>query len=69
MKIQHTFLMLVLVSIAVACTNRTVTRVSPDQQIDLSGRWNDTDSKLVADEMINDVLNRPWRRLQSCEWT
>ncbi|MEQ8581368.1 MAG: penicillin-binding protein activator LpoB [Marinoscillum sp.] len=61
MKIQHTFLMLALVSIAVACTNRTVTRVSPDQQIDLSGRWNDTDSKLVADEMINDVLNRPWR--------
>lgn len=43
-----------------ACS-RTVTRVSPDQQIDLSGRWNDTDSKLVAEEMIRDVLNRPWR--------
>lgn len=39
---------------------RTVTRVSPGQQIDLSGRWNDTDSKLVAEEMIRDVLNRPW---------
>ncbi|SMD31849.1 hypothetical protein SAMN04488029_0187 [Reichenbachiella faecimaris] len=39
---------------------RTVTRVSPDQQIDLSGRWNDTDSKLVAEEMIRDVLSRPW---------
>lgn len=44
-----------------ACAQRTVTRVSPDQQIDLSGRWNDTDSKLVAEEMINDVINRPWR--------
>lgn len=44
-----------------ACNQRTVTRVSPDQQIDLSGRWNDTDSKLVAEEMIKDVLNRPWR--------
>lgn len=44
-----------------ACSQRTVTRVSPDQQIDLSGRWNDTDSKLVAEEMIKDVLNRPWR--------
>lgn len=50
-----------LVLISTACTNRTVTRVSPDQQIDLSGRWNDTDSKLVAEEMIRDVLNRPWR--------
>ncbi len=45
-----------------ACAKRTVTRVSPDQQIDLSGRWNDTDSKLVAEEMINDVLNRPWHQ-------
>jgi hypothetical protein len=43
-----------------ACS-RTVTRVSPDQQIDLSGRWNDTDSKMVAAEMISDVLKRPWR--------
>ena len=45
-----------------ACAKRTVTRVSPDQQIDLSGRWNDTDSKMVAEEMINDVLNRPWHQ-------
>lgn len=50
-----------MVVFATACANRTVTRVSPDQQIDLSGRWNDTDSKLVAEEMINDVLSRPWR--------
>ncbi|MEP5612407.1 MAG: penicillin-binding protein activator LpoB [Cyclobacteriaceae bacterium] len=45
--------------LAVGCS-RQVTRVSPDQQIDLSGRWNDTDSKLVAEEMIQDVTNRPW---------
>lgn len=58
----YTTLMLVFVLLfASACANRTVTRVSPDQQIDLSGRWNDTDSKLVAEEMTNDVLNRPWR--------
>lgn len=43
-----------------ACS-RNVTRISPDQQVDLSGRWNDTDSKMVAAEMINDVLQRPWR--------
>ena len=53
------FLMVVLL-VATSC-NRSVTRVSPDQQIDLSGRWNDTDSKLVAEEMIKDVLNRPWK--------
>ena len=39
---------------------RSVQRVSPDQQIDLSGKWNDTDSKLVAEEMSKDAINRPW---------
>ena len=52
--------LLVLVVFLTSCS-RSVTRVSPDQQIDLSGRWNDTDSKLVAEEMIKDVLNRPWK--------
>ncbi len=39
---------------------RTVERISTDEAIDLSGRWNDTDSRLVAEQMINDVLARPW---------
>lgn len=41
--------------------NRQVQRIDPNQVVDISGRWNDTDSKLVADEMIKDVLDRPWR--------
>jgi len=40
--------------------SKTVTRVEPDQTIDLSGDWNDTDSRMVAEEMIKDALNRPW---------
>ena len=44
------------------CTQqRQVQRIDPNQVVDLSGRWNDTDSKLVAEEMIKDVLDRPWR--------
>lgn len=42
-----------------ACSTQ-VSRVSPDQIIDLSGVWNDTDSRLVAEEMIQDALARPW---------
>ncbi|MEP1095768.1 MAG: penicillin-binding protein activator LpoB [Cyclobacteriaceae bacterium] len=59
---MNTIKITTIVSIAVLAfgCNRQVTRVSPDQQIDLSGRWNDTDSKLVAEEMIQDVTNRPW---------
>ncbi|MEO9484624.1 MAG: penicillin-binding protein activator LpoB [Ekhidna sp.] len=52
--------MLVLAIAVLASCNRQVTRINPDQQVDLSGRWNDTDSKLVAEEMIQDVTGRPW---------
>ncbi len=43
-----------------SCTTYSVSRVSADTQIDLSGRWNDTDSRQVAQDMIDDVLRRPW---------
>ncbi len=44
-----------------ACSSqKKVTRVSPDEQIDLSGRWNDTDSRLTAEAMINQSLTEPW---------
>ena len=42
------------------CSSTSVKRVEVDETIDLSGQWNDTDSRLVAEEMIGDVLNRPW---------
>lgn len=42
------------------CAKKTVTRVDTDTTIDLSGRWNDTDSRQVSEEMIRDCLNHPW---------
>ncbi len=39
---------------------KTVTRLDTDSVTDLSGRWNDTDSRLVAEEMVADCLSRPW---------
>jgi uncharacterized protein (TIGR02722 family) len=43
------------------CAGRTVTRIDPNTQVDLSGNWNDTDSRLVSEEMISDCLKNPWR--------
>ncbi|HAO99994.1 MAG TPA: penicillin-binding protein activator LpoB [Fibrobacteres bacterium] len=37
-----------------------VTRVSHDSTIDLSGEWNDTDSRLVAEEMVKDAVSANW---------
>lgn len=60
-KIHCLFLLAALLALVSGCAKHTVTRVSPDQQIDLSGRWNDTDSRLVAEEMVKDAINRQWR--------
>jgi hypothetical protein len=47
---------LLLFFLILACSPRTVTRISPDQQVDLSGRWNDSDSRQVADKMVSQLL-------------
>ena len=50
------------VLLAPSCSpNRKVTRVDPGLQTDLSGRWNDSDSRLVANEMITQLLTGAWR--------
>ena len=35
---------------------RSVVRMNPAQSMDLSGRWNDTDSRQIANKMIADLL-------------
>lgn len=53
----------VAAAVAVGCSKRTqVTRLDPETTVDLSGFWNDTDSRLVAKEMIEDALSFPWAR-------
>lgn len=52
------------VSVALAlsgCGHETkVTRVDAGVVTDLSGRWNDTDSRMVAEAMVKDALQYPW---------
>lgn len=54
------FLCLLMLVLGFACGGKQVTRLDANSTTDLSGEWNDTDSRLVADEMINDCLSRPW---------
>jgi len=42
-----------------ACST-AVTRMDTAEVKDLSGAWNDTDSQMVAAEMMTDVLSRDW---------
>lgn len=44
-----------------SCGHETkVTRVDTETVTDLSGRWNDTDSRMVAEEMIKTSLDSAW---------
>lgn len=43
-----------------SCSNRAVTRIDPATQIDLSGNWNNTDSRLTAKEITGQILNEKW---------
>jgi uncharacterized protein (TIGR02722 family) len=46
--------------LALAACGTSVKRMDVDEVRDLSGAWNDTDSRLVAEEMVADALARPW---------
>ncbi len=55
------YTLLTSIIVVSGCTTaKQVTRIDPDTEMDLSGRWNDTDSRLVAKEMIGDCLTHPW---------
>lgn len=45
--------------LAAGCSTK-VARVETNSTIDITGRWNDTDSRLVAEEMIKDCLSQRW---------
>ncbi len=57
--ITRTFLLIIL-AVGISACQRTVTRTDASAVTDLSGKWNDTDSRLVSQEMIEDVLSRSW---------
>jgi len=52
-------LCVVLPLVIIGCGTK-VARVDSSTTMDLSGRWNDTDSRLVSEEMIKDALSQRW---------
>jgi len=50
---------------ALSACSTTVERLDLSEAKDLSGAWNDTDSRLVSEEMIRDSLSRAWLQ----EWS
>lgn len=54
------FIALLSLILLLAGCGTKVTRIDVDDTRDLSGRWNDTDSRLVAEAMVQDCTNSAW---------
>ncbi len=62
---KKTVIVMVVLSLAFvfsSCATMSVKRVDESTITDLSGRWNDTDSQLVAEKLVDDMLNGGWLR-------
>jgi penicillin-binding protein activator len=53
-------LALALLAVGATACGKRVTRIDPSAVTDLSGRWNDTDSRLVANALIEQSLGGAW---------
>lgn len=54
-------LLVLALSLVAGCgPSRETTRVDSETQTDLSGRWNETDSRKVADKMVGGMLESAW---------
>lgn len=49
-----------LFALGLTACGTSVERIQTDSVTDLSGSWNDTDSRLVADEMIEELVSTVW---------
>ena len=54
------YAVLMILALSVVACSPAVTRMDAGEIKDLSGAWNDTDSQMVAAEMMTDVLSRDW---------
>lgn len=61
---KNIFTLLAVSSLGLALTNcsskQTVERVNENSVTDLSGRWNDTDSRLTAEEITAEMMDHSW---------
>lgn len=59
-KFMSVLAVLVVAALFVSCAGTTVQRVDANTITDLSGRWNDTDAQLVAEQIVKESLTFPW---------
>ena len=54
------FALTLFFSITIFSCSHKVTRIEPTETPDINGSWNNTDSRLTAEEMIKQCLGEAW---------
>lgn len=63
MHLRQSFVILLsglLITLSGCGSQKEVTRMDPERTTDLTGKWNDTDSRMVAEDMAKDALSSQW---------
>jgi penicillin-binding protein activator len=60
MKKVYAYSFVILFALCLAACSRSVTRIDPSETVDISGKWNNTDSRLTAEQMIEEIQKEPW---------
>jgi PBP1b-binding outer membrane lipoprotein LpoB len=59
-RLSVTALALAGLVVVPGCGGTNVTRVEENTEVDISGRWNDTDSRKVAETLVTSSLQKSW---------
>ena len=62
LRALHAAAAALLLVAATGCVSKRVTRIETNAVTDLSGRWNDTDSRLVANQLVEQTLGAGWAK-------
>ena len=58
-KLFSVFILFVCVLFCFGCATNGVQRIDPNKQTDLSGYWNDTDVRIIAETLVEECVNAP----------
>lgn len=67
MKTSYKFILAFVLGITLTNCAPHVQRVSEDSVTDLSGRWNETDSRLTAEEITAELMSHSWYSTYAAE--
>jgi hypothetical protein len=56
---NNTLFILILIIFA-SCSTKQVLKTDSQNDIDLSGRWNDTDAEIATNELFNNLITSSW---------